>query len=242
MKNLCSLLIISFFAISCSTTAYISPQKNAENGVGKFLSNGKEVGLSVRDSSTVAFYGKRKKREITLFVLFRNESQGKYINIFPKNVKVYGVNPDGSSDQLHTYNPQKYLKRMRNRQNLALALSAMGKAMEDYDAGTSSTTSYGTVNSSDGTSYNYYGTSTTTDESEKRAAQAENQRQLSRQARQAALYRNSVKNGLLMKTTLFPGSYVAGNIIVKFKSYDKYRLVVPVGNEMHEISFKLVKI
>ncbi|MFP8490008.1 hypothetical protein ACKGJO_13045 [Gracilimonas sp. Q87] len=242
MKNLISLLLFSLFIASCSTTSYVSPKKDTKNGVGKFLSEGKEIALSVEDSSTVAFFGERENKEITLFVFFKNESQEQYINVFPEDVKVYGIESDGSTKQLHTYNPKRYLKKMRNQQNLALALSAFGKAMEDMDAGTSTTTTYGTAYGSDGTSYNYYGNSTTTDESEKRAAQAENQRQLNKQARQAELYRNSVKEGLLMKTTLFPGSYIAGNIIFKHKSFSKYRLEVPVGDEIHEVYFELIKI
>lgn len=138
--------------------------------------------------------------------------------------------------------PKRYLKKMQNRQNLALALSAFGKAMEDIDAGTSTTTAYGSAYGSDGTSYNFYGSTTTSDESEKRAAQAENQRELSHEARQAALYRNNVKEGLLMKTTLFPGSHIGGNIIIKYKSYDKYRIEIPVGNDVHKIDFQLIKI
>ena len=242
MKNLFTLLVFSLFFISCSTTAYISPEKDLKNGVGKFFLEGEEVAMSVEDSSTVAFYGKRHKREITLYVFLKNNSENEYINILPQNVKVYGIDSDGSSQQLHTYRPKKYLKRLENRQNLALALSAMGKAMEDIDAGTSTTTEYGSAYGSDGTSYNYYGSSTTTDQSEQRAAQAENQRELSQQARQSALYRKSVKRGLLMKTTLFPSSHIGGNIIIKYKSYDRYRVEIPVGNETHEVDFQLIKI
>ena len=105
----------------------------------------------------VAFFGQREKKEITVHIYYKNESN-QYVNVFPDSLKVFGVEENGRLKQLHTYNPQKYLKRMRNRQNLALALSAMGKAFDDADAGTSTTTGYGTVNSSDGDTYNYYGT------------------------------------------------------------------------------------
>lgn len=242
MKNLFSILFFSLFIASCSTTAYISPTEDIDNGVGKYFLKGKEVAISVEDSSTIAFYGERENREITLFVLFKNNSTNQYLNVFPEDVQVLGVEPNGELEELHTYNPQKYIKRMKNQQNLALALTALGNAFEDYDAGTSTTTAYGTASGSDGTTYNFYGTATTTDESEQRAAERESQRELTMQARQAELYRNSVKNGLLMKTTLFPGSHLAGNIIVKFKSHDKYLLRVPVGDEVHEVQFDLVKI
>lgn len=241
MKNQLILLIFSGFFISCSTTSYISPKEDLPNDVGKFYAEGKEIGMSVEDSTIVAFFGQRENKELTVHIFYKNNSNG-YINIFPESLKVYGVQENGYLKQLHTYNPQKYLKRMRNRQNLALALSAMGKAFADADAGTSTTNDYGTVNSSDGDTYNYYGTSTTTDESEKRAAQRENQEEIHREAKQAELYRNSVKSGLLMKTTLFPGSYIEGNVIVKYKSFDKYLLEVPIGEETHMIYFELIKI
>src|SRR6056297_819256 len=199
MKKLFTLFSFSLVFVSCSTTAFVSPEKDLENGVSMYYLEGDEVALSIEDSSTVAFYGKREKKEIILYVLFINESENKPVNIIPENVKVYGIDHVGSSEQMHTYMPKRYLKKMQNRQNLALALSAFGKAMEDIDAGTSTTTAYGSAYGSDGTSYNFYGSTTTSDESEKRAAQAENQRELSHEARQAALYRNNVKEGLLMK-------------------------------------------
>lgn len=243
MKKI-SLIIISLTFLGCSSTYYLSPIIEENENLEMIYIQGREVAISQLENSVMAFYGVNDGNEITLSTLFVNESDG-FINVFPEDVVINGETVDGRFIRLQTYEPEKYLRKVKRRQNTALFLSAMGHAINDSNAGTSTTTSSGSVSGSDGSVYNYYGNSVTNDESKKREAQSASQEQINNQALQNELYRSSLKDGMLLKTTLFPGARIEGDIKIKINTshaYKKFYLEFRFGDEHHRIPFTLVKL
>lgn len=204
---------------------------------------GREVAISVQENSVIAFYGVSSGNEITIKTLFINES-GNYIDIIPTNLNIRAVTDNGFVRKLETYEPESYLRGVKRRQYTALILQGMSNVANDYSAGTSTSTTSGEVYNSYGTLFSYSGTTVTEDESKKRDAQRKSQDQLNDQSLQYELYRNSIRDGMLLKTTLFPGGHIEGN--VKFKNqrrydFEKFYLEFQFGDEKHSIPFKFRK-
>ena len=242
MKKI-SLLLISITFLGCSSSYYLSPIIEENENLDMIYVQGREVAISYKDSSMVAVYGVNDGKEITIRTLLINDSD-EFINVFPEDVVINGENEDGMFVRFETFEPERYLRRVKRRQNTALFLTAMSNAINDANAGTSTTTSSGTVSGSDGTMYNYFGTSVTEDEGKRRESQRASQEQLNNQALQNELYRNSLRNGMLLKTTLFPGAYIEGDIKIKHNKryhYNHLQLEVPFGEERHIIPFEFVK-
>jgi hypothetical protein len=231
------LAVLALSTIGCSTIGYVSPIEQKDKNVEMVYIQGEEVGVSDMSGSRVAFYGMKEKKTLEMFVFVKNYSD-KDVNVIPENIEIYKVGEDGSRSQIKTYEPNEYIRLLQRQHNTALMFSALGKAMEDINAGESTSTVSGTGSDAYGT-YTYGGTVTTTDYGEKARANSENNAQISQEARQAELLRTSVKNGLLLKTTLFPDAYISGNVMFKYKSGSKFIMKVPVGDEIHEVWFTI---
>jgi hypothetical protein len=236
MKQLFFFTAVILFS-GCATTYKVSPIASTKDEIDIVYNKGLEIGRLVRENSQVIFYGDRNGKEITLRVYISNDSD-RSINVFPDSITVYGRNSDGQYEQLETHNPERYMRRLQNMQNITLALQGLAAVGENINAGTTTTTTYGTLSSPSGTR-TYYGYSQTVDENKRREAQQQSNEEFEKAVEQALIYREGVRQGLLMSTTLSPDGDIEGDLKVRYKKYEWYILEVPVGNDIHRIRFNL---
>ncbi len=234
------MLIAGLILTSCATTYMLIPDPN-EPLVGEVIYvSGREVVIVRDESSGVAVLGERTGGMLTLHVSYYNNTD---INLLanPEAVEVIGIDIYGDREQLKVYRSTEYLRKVRKRQNLALFLKAFGGAMEAQSASTSRTTTYGRVsgNTDDGTSYSgtYRSSSTTVDRSKQLEIQQRNREEITNQAQQFKQSNAALEQGLLAKTTLFPGYYVEGDIMVDSGYASRYLIKIPFGPNNWQFTF-----
>jgi hypothetical protein len=136
---------------------------------------------------------------------------------------------------------------MRRKQTWALALMGAAGGLNASMAGHTTSTTVGTVSGtlhgSNGTTYRGYGTTTsrteTYDYGAQAAAQAREQARINETAQGFARINAATEQGLLKDNTLFPGQAIEGSVVadLDFMYATKFKVVIPIGAETHEINF-----
>lgn len=201
---------------------------------------GKEVAISTKFESGIAILGtETNKDEIFFNIIFKNYSIDKKINVLPEQIKVMGYNKVGNGGRLYVYKPHEYINKLKKGQSISMALNSVGSALQTIDAGKSTSTTYSTSNSSTGGSISTTTHTTTYDSRAKAEENARHNAQLQYNAQKNAQMNAAVERGLIKANTLYPGDYIAGNIVVKKDKWftDKYKVTIPIGNDIHIISF-----
>jgi|WetSurMetagenome_2_1015567.scaffolds.fasta_scaffold22836_5 hypothetical protein len=249
MRKIGSTSIIGFFLIcfsNCSSSFKLGVSSDDNPQVNKIFIEGYEVGVSEKEKSTVAVAGEKgEDGYLRIWVWCKNKSD-EPINLIPDSVSVVSYTSKDKYAYLYVYPPDKFLKKMKNAQNWAIALQALSAGIDAYNAGRTSSTTTTNVNGSayglDG-SYAYgsaSGTSTTNtyDHSAADAAQSRHQQEINQQQQQYNNVNNAVENGLLKSVTLFPNQEIAGNVMAYYSWGYAYVVYVLAGDELHEITLR----
>jgi len=240
-KNIAILFVIGLTINGCTTSYQLHPIVSSySNDIEIVFLEGNEVALSVKDSTAVAIFGqKNANNELYLYVAYKNKSVHQKANAIPSDIVVYGINEIGSKKQFQTYSAYEYLKRMKSQQAIVLGLQAAAGIVESTNSAQSTTYTSGTYSSSDGTSLSGSSVSTTYDYSKQAEVDARNQKDLQESIQQYKKVNSATEQGLIKKTTLFPGQMIEGYVVVKMDNYYSkgFLINVPIGQDVHEYRF-----
>ena len=194
----------------------------------------------------VSIYGYTIPRLLVLELYVHNATDDTF-SFFPDQLVVEATSGDGWT-RLKVWEANEYIRQVKRQQSTALILQAIAGGLDAATAGQSTTTTSGYYSGS------YYGnafggysgyhseSSTTYDQSKVAEASARNAAQIraSTEANQANIkYLNAV---LLKRTTLEPDDYVFGSVYVERGIFDRYRVMIELGGEEFDFSFRLVEL
>ncbi len=225
------LTIITTLFFSCATSFRLTPVKNHSKNQNIFYSNGNAYVVSVIDNTQISLGAIKQNDVIVLFIQYRNKS-GEAINVFPNQIKVTGISNNNIKQNLKVYSADEYMRKIQNKQALALALVGVSNAVNSANSGQSTSTSQGEYDSKP------FSLSTKTyDHSEKLETDRRNHEALKKMSQEMAQKNAITQNGLLKINTLFPDYFVSGKVMIEYSSADRYIIQVPFGNSIHEITF-----
>jgi hypothetical protein len=232
---------ILLFFLNCTTSfslKLVQPESESDK-INKFYVDGKEIAVSVGKESLIGVYGyKEANQDLVLFVFCQNLSKERAINFIPESIKVIGYRTTGRKFTFKTYSAEEYLKKLRTKQTWALMALALSGAMQSYNAGKSTTYTSGTFSGTYGTgSFTAY--STTYDYNKQAEFNQKNNERLIQVSQQMELLNRATEKGLLKANTLFPGQYVAGNVMIKISSLYLNRILIeiPAGGDIHRFFY-----
>lgn len=230
-------LLLSIILIGCNSISYLVPEEG-QQGVSVRQLDLKKVTFSVQDSSMIAFYGVNDTGILKLFLFLKNESQHD-LSFVPDSVSVFGLKEDVAT-RFYTYNPIEYLEEIKTRQKLNRALNAMEETIEFANPENMTTTVNEDVTEADGL-VDINPNTAQEDKEENIKARQELEEEAIKANRQNEMEQELIRSKLLRDYTLIPGEAIFGDVMVKTKPFTKYRLSVPVGDDLHEIYFTLEK-
>lgn len=230
-------LLALIVLMGCNTISYMVPEEG-QDGVSVRQLDLKKVTFSVHDSSLIAFYGVNDTRLLKLFIYLKNESD-QDLGFVPDSVTVFGIEGEMAT-KLYTYNPVEYLEQIKTRQKLNRALNAMDETIEFANPENMMTTVNEDVTEADGLVDVNPNTARENKEENIKARQ-ELEEEAVKANRENKIEQELIRNKLLRNYTLIPGEAIFGDVMVKTKPFNKYRLSVPVGDDIHEIYFTLEK-
>lgn len=230
-------LLVFIFLIGCNSISYLVPE-DGQDGVTVRQLDLKKVTFSVHDSSMIAFHGVNDTGVLKLFLFLKNDS-GKDIGFIPDSVSVFGIEDDIET-RFYTYNPIEYLEEIKTRQKLNRALNAMEETIEFANPENMTTTVNEDVTEADGL-VDINPNTANEDKEENIKARQELEEEAIEANRKNRLEQELIRSKLLRDYTLIPGEAIFGDVMVKTKPFTKYRLSVPVGDDIHTIYFTLEK-
>ena len=264
MRNIIIIAIVVLFISSCQTTYYLKPTVDGDS-FDVYYDNGIQVVISQAKNSTIFAYIKRTQGDLNINLEILNNNPNNRFDFIPhEHVKISG----DQYGMLKVYDPVKYLRRMKRRQNTALILSAMAEGAANASSGYSTSTSttntntnfsgransntsgfvgntYGNINTRTDVSGKINSTSTTQtttyDQSKVDAANWRSEQELKQTAAAYENIYNATESGLIKIVTLFPEQKASGIVKAKHKLSDNYMLEVTLGDDTHFISFKREK-
>lgn len=247
MRLLIIFLGVLFLMTGCTQKYHLSPVSNG-NETQVIFNHGREVAVSDECETRFFISGtKESSSELVLHVLYLNNSDSKTMTIYPDKISVMGYNQSGITKTFKTYSADEYLRKLRRSQMWTTILRALSGALNAYNAGQSTSTTYsttsGNIYGSTGNSYMASGTTMSTTNSYDHRATVEannrNQRNLDRLSKRQSNAYKTLEQSLIKTNTLFPKSHVEGNIIVKVDNTytKKFVVTVPFGEETHVITF-----
>ncbi len=230
-------LLILLVLMGCNSISYLVPEEG-QNGVSVRQLDLKKVTFSVHDSSMIAFYGVNDTGLLRLFIFLKNDS-GRDQSFVPDSVTVFGI--DGEiATPFYTYNPIEYLEQIKTKQKLNRALNAMDETIEYANPENMTTTVNEDVTEADGL-IDINPNTAQEDKEENINARQKLEQEAIEAKRANRMEQELIQSKLLRDYTLIPGEAIFGDVMVKTKPFTKYRLSVPVGDDIHEIYFTLEK-
>ena len=271
--------IIAILINSCAAPIIVYQPKENQNDVGTRYVDGNKLATSTKPNSSLSVVsikkleyggGINKIKYLVVDVVLKNNSDQES-NFLPENVQVMAFNSENRMKALKTYQPNEFLNKVRKIQNITSAVYAIGSAVENENAGktTSTTTSSSssTITGSSNTTgsfstntglygsgqsqtqlrgnVNTTGTSNTTtiDHGAKRRAQKETEQELMKIREMQNSNTQEMETLLLKANTLSPGQVVGGKLVIEYSStYNQaLQLIIPFSSDTHEIQYSLIK-
>tara|TARA_B100000519_G_scaffold11566_1_gene8917 strand:- start:852 stop:1703 length:852 start_codon:yes stop_codon:yes gene_type:complete len=274
--------LITFISIilnSCAVPIIAYHPKENQNDVETRYVDGNKLATSTKPNSSLSVVsikkfeyggGVNKIKYLVVDVVLKNNSE-RESNFLPENVQVMAFNAENRMKALKTYRPNEFLGKMKKIQRIANAAQAMGNAMDNVNAGktTSTTTSSSSSNitgssnttGSFSTNTGLYGSgqsqtqltgnvntsassnTTTIDHDAKRRAEKESAQELMKIREMQNSQSREMESLLLKANTLSPGQVVGGKLVIEYSSsYNQsLQLKIPFSSDSHEIQYSLVK-
>jgi len=242
--------VLLAFGTSCTTFHYLEPSAPAPDQDVRYVAGYPAISQVVEKGPDhfygVTVYGYTIAGKLVLDVYYAN-STSTPINVLPDQITVIGYD-DGGAYELEVHEANEYIRRVQRQQNTALVLQAIAGALDDTDAGYSTSSSYGTYSGSYyGSTYgtysgSYSGTTSRYDASAAAAQRAQTSAEIRSQAEANSNNIEYLNEVLIKRTTLNPGYYVSGLVYVERKVLDRYLVRVPFGPVEFEFGFDLVEL
>ena len=233
MKKIFTCILIAFFLSGCSPSFKLSPMLDTNETQQMFYLDGNEIAVSEKRNTTIAIMGeKHASGEIEITLLISNIST-ESINIYPNNIKVYGIDSFDVKEEFEVIEPEEYLQNLQNSQKVNLITQAFYGFVETRNSDKSSTSITGRVG---GLPFN--ATAETSDKSKQVKANRQLVQDINSLKEINDRNYDTIKQSLLKKHTIFPEEQVVGAVMVKFKPAIKYILEIPLGNDIHIIEFE----
>ncbi len=232
MRKLLLLIVFLMLIPGCVYIVRFHPIIEPDKAKEMLYVDGNEVIFSEKDSTSIALYlHKKDEYELICHILYFNKTDS-LLNVFPDHARVfYYYDNRKKMDSLYVYPSDIYMKKIRTMQqinNFALALSATAAS---YSSNTTTTTT-GVIG---GDVVNVTSTSSNPQTFTQSMLQVGNTIRYNNQIYAAANLATEL--GLVKRHTLWPNTYVEGNIIIKYKSSDRYRVEIPFGDDVHIVEF-----
>ncbi len=279
LKSNINVFILSLmFIFSCAPVMIDYHPSDNQKGVETRYVDGKKLATSKKPNSSLSIVsikkseyggGVNKMQFLILDVLLKNNSTSES-TFLPENVQVLGFSSENKMKVFETYRPNDFMAKVKRIQNIANAVHAMNSAIDNTNAGkTTSTTnttsrsningqanSYGSISTNTGlyatgqSQTNISGSvntvenssTTTINHDAKRRADKESREELMRIKQMQNSENQSVFDMLLKANTIYPGQMVSGKIVVKYEpTYNKtLRINIPFSDDKHKIKYTMV--
>ncbi|MFZ5518877.1 MAG: hypothetical protein ACOY90_19760 [Candidatus Zhuqueibacterota bacterium] len=241
--------IIIFSVVNCTPMIYkVLPliENNLNSEILFF--EGNELIISTGEDSDLLIYGIHKGEDLIFHIFIKNKSNEK-INLFPERFHVKGMDKRQKKYDLHVYDPDLFLAKLRNEHAFSMFLSALASGIDAYNsAKTTSSTHFYLNNGTAG-----HVTSETYDNSKRSQIMNENIDRLKETDNQFEQNLGYISQRLLKRNTLYPGQSLEGNIIIGLDIHDRYNttnthkvkyidLTVPFGKDEHRFKFLIAKL
>ncbi len=242
------ILALALLWTGCATSFNLTPVVERDQRHDLVWVQGHGAAVSMGDSTTVALFGmKTGGDEILLHLLFVNRSGTRH-DVMPDWIEVFSTSSldvpyssfgrerhAGERYELTVYDPDRYMKSIQNAQRWALAFQALGGAVNSISAGYSSSSTTGSVSTTNGYG-SFQATTQTYDPSKQLAAQSQSDQDIARTRSQFESNNTLTENGLLKRNTLYPGQSIEGNVMVQWEEADHYEIKVTFGGEVHRFT------
>lgn len=204
--------------------------------------SGKPVGISHLDVSDIAVsceVGNAQGKKLWINLTVQNKSS-QPINVDPMTVTITAISNKKADKKLEVYEPDKFIARVKNIQAWSIALNGLSNSLNTPNAGaTYSTTQFSGV--AGRTNFTGIATTESYDYSKELAVRQAQQQQLMQQAMAYNQSSDALSAALLRRNTLQPGYTVGGAILCKYLKTEQYKISVKIGQEVHEMLFRLDK-
>tara|TARA_R110000868_G_scaffold259361_11_gene517474 strand:- start:11568 stop:12290 length:723 start_codon:yes stop_codon:yes gene_type:complete len=230
-------LLLAIVALGCSATKYLVPEQDQE-GLSIQQTDQFPVITSVKENSTIAIRGSNVSQTMKLFVFIKNQSRDT-LEFIQDSVVVYGI-MDEKQIKLNTYEPNEYLKVLKQKHKLSNSLSAMEQTIGYANPENITIKTNEDVTESDG----LIDVNINTDKENlevNRAARQQREVEAIKKAEESKNEVMAVGQTLLDDYTLLSNETVFGDVMIKTRKYNKYLLSVQVGEDIHQIYFTLEK-
>ncbi len=224
------LLMAALIVLSLNVTQVFgwTPLEDSSAGVSVVYINGLAVAVSRLEKSAVGVaVDGEQGNTVFLRVAYRNNSDAPLL-AQPESIELRGRDYDGAYVSGTVYDPDRYIESLRTADSLSQAIASLGAAL--FPSGPPQTAF--NMSGPDGF---YWGT--ITDYGAQAQAQQRQQLELQRQAAAQALQREQLSRAMLRTTTVFPGQAVEGLVVVVAPKAPVITVVVPFGDEVHELQF-----
>lgn len=216
----------SFFLLAalsgCMTITELVPVDDGNTNIEVFLYRDKEVAFSKMQDSLVTGYAYKKDKYLVLHLAIQNRGQ-EYVNIWPEKVRVEVVSGEGAIQELRVYSAREYINKTLLPREIFIGLMEAGV---DVTMVANEVIPDSERDESDDSQAEVH--------AELETLASEYQR-LGDETQDT---KTALEETLLMKTSLFPGHHIEGDIYVDAGKGELYRVHIPVGSEMHVIDFE----
>ncbi|HHW14823.1 MAG TPA: hypothetical protein GXX28_07815 [Firmicutes bacterium] len=224
------LLMAVLFVLSLSVTQAFAwtPLEDPSAGVSLVYVNGLAVAVSRLGRTAVGVAVDGEQGETTfLRVAYRNNSDAPLV-AQPESIELRGRGYDGGYVSGMVYDPDSYIESLRTADSLSQAIASLGAAL--FPSGPPQTSF--NMSGPDGF---YWGT--ITDYGAQAQAQQQQQAELQREAVAQAFRLQQLSQAMLRMTTVLPGQAVEGLVVVAAPKTPAISVVIPFGDEVHELQF-----
>lgn len=235
-------LFVGFAATGAAVLEFtpVLPEGNKSQQV--VYAAGKPVGISQLDLSDIAVsceVGNAQGKKLWVNLTVQNKSN-QQIDVDPMAITVTVITSKKAEKKLDVYEPDKFIARVKNIQAWSVALNGFSNSLNTPNAGaTYSTTQFNGV--AGRTNFSGVATTETYDYSKELAVRQAQQQQLVQQATAYGQASDALSAALLRRNTLQPGYMIGGAILCKYVKAEQYKISMKIGQEIHEVLFRLDK-
>jgi hypothetical protein len=190
--------------------------------------NGIQLSLSFTKTN---LYGKYYQ----CFMQFTNNTN-EQIEINPEHITGYFIKGDKTRD-IEMVSADEYLKKIARTQAWSQALAGFSSGMNTYNAGYSTSTTYGTAVGYGGWATGA-STTTTYNPAEKRAVINEENQKLANQAAVDKQVFEAIDGGILKRTVVEPGNRLVKSFFINYLSADKLFITVEIAGQSYPFEMK----
>ncbi len=230
-------LIAFLFAMIATEAQEFAPQSERK----LIFKNGTPIEYYQNDGITVMTFpllNKMYGKDFSIFIKIQNQTQNSF-TFYPSQIDVTFFN-NGEKYTAQVIPHDKYMKKVKHRQNAGMLFAAMGENARANQAGYSSSYSTTNVSGNVGNTYGNMNVNNTTQNYNGAASYAAHQnaqRNISTYNNQLVAIRNTINQGYLQTNTINSGQQLIGYVNVKFKKTKTMQIIIPVNGRKYVFSF-----